>query len=142
MDEQQARELGTLLRTRREELGYSLRKLAELSGIPNNTILHFEQGQIGAPAPDKVARVAAALDLRLADVYATAGWAVPEDLPHMRPYLRTKYNDLTPEDVDAFAKRVTEHGGVVHSGPANREGGRAVYVSDPDHYQIEFFYAP
>jgi catechol 2,3-dioxygenase-like lactoylglutathione lyase family enzyme len=62
--------------------------------------------------------------------------------PVERAKVRIGFRVDAPEDVDAFAKRVTEHGGVVHSGPANREGGRAVYVSDPDHYQIEFFYAP
>jgi len=124
MDEQQARELGRILRSKREDLGYSLRRVAELSGVPNNTILHFEQGRIGAPAPDKVARVAASLGLSLADVYAVAGWAIPGDLPHFRPYLRTKYDGLSPEDIDAierYAARLARKRGVSLTGPAPGE---------------------
>jgi len=124
MDEQQAQALGGILRSRREELGYSLRRVAELSGVPNNSILHIEQGRIGAPAPDKVARVAAALELSLADVYAIAGWAIPDDLPHFRPYLRTKYEGLSAEDIDAierYASRLARKRGVSLTGPAPGE---------------------
>jgi len=124
MDEQQARELGRILRERREALGYSLRNLAERSGVPNNTILHFEQGKIASPAPDKVGRVAAELGMSLADVYSVAGWAIPDDLPTFKPYLRTKYANLPTEDVDAierYATRLAKKHGISLSGPAPGE---------------------
>jgi len=62
--------------------------------------------------------------------------------PVARAKVRIGFRVDSAADVDAIAARVVDHGGDVHSGPANREGGRAVYVSDPDHYQIEFFYQP
>ena len=43
------------------------------------------------------------------------------------------------EEVDRWAARVRGAGGVV-SGPADREGGRAVFFNDPDHFAIEIYY--
>jgi transcriptional regulator with XRE-family HTH domain len=124
VDEQQARDLGRTLRRRREELGLSLRNVADRSGVPNNSILHIEQGSIASPAPDKLARIADALGMSLADVFAVAGWAVPADLPHFRPYLRTKYQGLPDEDIAAierYAARLAKKHGISLSGPAPGE---------------------
>src|SRR4051794_28209122 len=68
----QAKELGQQLRTRREELGLSLRQLEKLTDVDNGTIARIEQGAFAAPAPDKLARITEALDLSLADVFALA----------------------------------------------------------------------
>jgi transcriptional regulator with XRE-family HTH domain len=110
----QAKELGQQLRTRREELGLSLRQLEKLADVDNGTIVRIEQGAFAAPAPDKLARIAEALDLSLADVFALAEYAVPGDLPSFQPYLRTKYRDMPREAVDdlnkAFARIVRKHG--------------------------------
>ena len=100
MDEQQAKNLGSVLKERREALGLSLKKLGDKVGLPDVTILRFEHGEYAAPAPDKLARVAEALGLSLADVYALADYAVPSDLPSFTPYLRTKYRDLPQDEVD------------------------------------------
>ncbi len=107
MDPDQAKALGQYLRSRREALKLSTRGLAALAGVPDSTIVRFEQGAYAAPSPDKLARLAEALGLNLADVYALANYAAPADLPSVGPYLRTKYLDLPPEALDALSRDVS-----------------------------------
>lgn len=124
MDDEQAKNLGKVLRARREMLGLSLRQMGKLAKMPDVTVLRFEQGVFAAPAPDKLARLAAALGLTLADVYALADYAVPNDLPSFTPYLRTKYRDLPNEDIVAierYAANLARKHGVNLSGPAPGE---------------------
>ena len=124
MDEEQAKNLGKILRDRRESLGLSLRQVGKQAELPDVTILRFEQGAFAAPAPDKLARVAEVLGLTLADVYALADYAVPSDLPSFTPYLRTKYRNLPVEDIDkieAYASRLARKHGISLQGPAPGE---------------------
>ncbi len=120
MNEEQAKTLGELLRQKREALGLSTRQLGRLADVDGVTILRFEQGAYAAPRPDKLARVAEALGMTLADVYAMADYAVPTDLPSFTPYLRTKYRDLPSEDIDkihAYAAKLARRHGVDLTGP-------------------------
>jgi len=124
MDEEQARRLGTLLKQKREELGLSTRQLGAKASVDDVTILRFEKGAYAAPAPDKLARLAEALGLSLADVYAMADYAVPADLPNFKPYLRTKYRGLPTaevERIEAYATRLARKHGVKLDGPADGE---------------------
>lgn len=124
MDDEQAKALGQFLRQRREQLGLSTRKLGALAGVDDVTLLRFEQGAYASPSADKLARVARALGLGLADVYALADYAVPEELPNFKPYLRTKYRDLPAEEVEkieAYAQRLAKRHGVRLDGPAPGE---------------------
>ena len=121
MDDEQAKSLGELLKRKREALGLSTRQLGEIAGLDGVTVLRFEQGAFAAPRPDKLARVAEALGISLADVYALADYAVPDDLPSFRPYLRTKYRGLPAVEVDkieAYAARLAKRHGVDLTGPA------------------------
>jgi len=123
MDKRQAITLGQLLRQRRAELGYSLRTVEQRSGVRNNTISRFEQGEFATPAPEKLARIATALELPLEQVYGAAGYAVP-DLPAFKPYLRTKYGELSDDDINAierYATRLARKRGVSLTGPAQGE---------------------
>ena len=114
VEPEQAKTLGRLLRARREELGLSSRQLAEQAAMDDATIVRIEQGAFAAPRPDKLSRIAEALGLSLADVFALADYAVPDDLPSFQPYLRTKYRDMPAEAFDdlnkAFARIVKKHG--------------------------------
>ena len=124
MDDEQAKALGELLRQKREELGLSTRQLGEIAGLDGTTVLRFEEGAFAAPRPDKLARVAEALGLSLADVYAMADYAVPNDLPNFTPYLRTKYRTLPAGDVEkieAYASRLARKHGISLQGPAPGE---------------------
>src|SRR5712692_1930879 len=94
MNPDQAKELGRQLRVRRDELGLSVRDLEKLASVDNGTIVRIEQGAFAAPAPDKLSRIAEALKLSLADVFALAEYSAPSELPSFSPYLRTKYRDL------------------------------------------------
>jgi transcriptional regulator with XRE-family HTH domain len=121
MNPEQARELGRQLRARRDELGLSLRDLERQTGIDNGTIVRIEQGAFAAPAPDKLSRIADALGLNLADVFALADYSAPSELPSFSPYLRTKYRDLpTPavEELERSFQRITKRHGFDPAGPA------------------------
>lgn len=124
MDKKQAKRLGALLRQRREALGFSSRTLGKMTAVDAVTIQRFELGTIAVPSPDKLARIAEALDLTLADVYSHAGYAVPTELPSFTPYLRAKYRGLPAEDVEAierYAQRLAKKHGVSLRGPAPGE---------------------
>jgi transcriptional regulator with XRE-family HTH domain len=94
MNEDQAKSLGQFLRRRRQELGLSKRQLAALARMRDSTIVRIERGEFIAPRPDKLARIATALHLSLADVFARAAYFVPDELPSFGTYLRAKYPEL------------------------------------------------
>jgi transcriptional regulator with XRE-family HTH domain len=108
MDEKQAKALGELLRSRRKELGMSTHELGRLVGTRNSTIMRLEQGAFAAPRPDKLARIAEALGMSLADVYARAGYLVPDELPTFHAYLPLRYRDLPQTAVDELSKLFEE----------------------------------
>jgi len=91
--------LGALLRQKREALGYSKKRLATAAGVPDSTVIRLERGLFAAPRPDKLARFAQLLGLRLADLYAKAGYIVPDELPSFASYLPVRYPDLPQEAV-------------------------------------------
>jgi transcriptional regulator with XRE-family HTH domain len=124
MDEKNRRRLGKLLRDHREALGLSTRQLEAITGITGATIVRIEQGEFAAPAPDKLARLADALGIPLADVYAVAEYSAPKQLPTLKPYLRTKYRELPDEaatQIEAYADRLARKHGVNLAGPAPGE---------------------
>ena len=120
----EAKRLGEMIRRRRHELGLSTHDLGNLIGTRNSTILRVEQGAFAAPRPDKLARIAEALHLGLADVFATAGYVVPSELPSLRSYLLAKYHELPQAAIDElgglFDTLVVKHGLAV---PINVDGG-------------------
>ena len=131
MSQAQATELGALLRQRRQSLGLSTHRLGALVGVRQSTITRLERGEIAAPRPDKLARIAKALGVSLADLYALAGYHVPDDLlPSFPIYLKSKYHRLPPEAitelVQHFDALITRHGlsseeptkGAIHDKPA------------------------
>jgi transcriptional regulator with XRE-family HTH domain len=102
MNQRQSQALGALLRQKRKELGYSTYQLAKAAHVDQSVVVRFEQGKFAAPRPDKLARFAQLLGLSLADVYARAGYVVPDDLPNFREYLLAKYGDLPKSALDAL----------------------------------------
>jgi transcriptional regulator with XRE-family HTH domain len=100
MKPEQARQLGLLLKARREACGLSTHRLAAAAEMDQATVVRFEAGSIVAPRPDKLSRIAEALDISGADVFALAGYLVPSDLPSLRAYLTAKYGGLQIDDID------------------------------------------
>ena len=124
VEPEQAKELGRLLRQRRQELGLSTIQLAKQVGTTDGTIVRIEQGAFAAPAPDKLSRIAEALGLTLADVFALADYSVPSELPSFQPYLRTKYRELPSEAVEQLERsfqRLAKRHGFDPAGPAPGE---------------------
>lgn len=124
MDQEQAKELGRRLRARRDELGLSTRELADRAGMTHSTVVRLEQGNFDAPAPDKLSRIAEALNFSLADVFALADYAIPSELPSFQPYLRTKYRDLPTEAIEQLERsfqRLAKRHGFDPTGPAPGE---------------------
>lgn len=121
MEPEQAEELGRFLRQRREELGLSTRQLAAQTGINDVTIARIERGEFAAPRPDKLSKIAEALGLTVADVFALADYVTPDELPNFTPYLRSKYRGLPADavaDIERYAARLAKRHGVALEGPA------------------------
>jgi|HubBroStandDraft_6_1064221.scaffolds.fasta_scaffold08601_9 transcriptional regulator with XRE-family HTH domain len=97
MNQEQSKSLGALLRQKRQELGYSMTQLARAADVQDSTVLRFERGEFAAPRPDKLARFATELRMNLADLYAKAGYLVPDELPSLGSYLTAKFPDLSDE---------------------------------------------
>lgn len=124
MEPDQAANLGQFLRQRREELGLSTRQLSKQTGVNDVTIARIERGEFSAPRPDKLSKIAEALGVSLADVFAMADYVTPADLPTFTPYLRSKYRDLPDDAVDAierYAAKLAKRHGVALDGPAPGE---------------------
>ncbi len=130
MDKDQAKSFGELIRRRRQELGLSTHDLGKLVGTRNSTIMRIEQGAFAAPRPDKLARIADALQRTLADVYARAGYLVPDELPGFHAYLPARYRELPQEAVDEltrlFDDLVTRHKLNFEPVPASVQGASEV----------------
>jgi transcriptional regulator with XRE-family HTH domain len=118
------RRLGQYLRARREELGLSARAVARAVGVRDSTILRLEAGVYGAPAADKLARIAEQLKLDLADVFALANYVVPTSLSSLPHYLSLRYPTLTPQAIVALENLLIQEGGQSTSHLEPTAGGR------------------
>ena len=137
MEPERAQALGKQLRARREELGLSTRQLSARAGVNDVTIVRIERGEFAAPRPDKLSRLADALGLRLADIFAMADYIAPTELPTLTTYLQVKYPELPDEAVAAIrryaARTARQHGITIDTtpitpadvSPADDEAGRS-----------------
>ena len=73
----------------RKRAGLSQQGLATKIGVPASTIFRLERAEVEAPDPDKLERIAAALEIDPEELFAR--YPAPEKLPDMAPYLRAKY---------------------------------------------------
>lgn len=80
------------------ELGLSLRQLAERTGIDNSRLSRWELGRKIPNSPDRLPGLAAALEVPVSELYSRLGPALADALPHLRPYLHTKYGQEVPHD--------------------------------------------
>lgn len=114
MDKEQAARLGHLIRQRRQALGMSTHELGKRIDTKNSTIVRLEQGAFAAPSPEKLAGIAEALGISLADMYGHAGYVVPDDLPGFHAYLPARYRNLpqvaVQELIDLFEALIARHG--------------------------------
>jgi transcriptional regulator with XRE-family HTH domain len=112
--------LNDVIRIARTKLGLSIPKLAEQIDIDPSSMRRIESGFIKQPTADVLRRIAFALELDASDLLRRAKHLSVKDLPQFTPYMRTKYKDLTPEDVIAiaeFAAQIAKRRGVSLTGP-------------------------
>lgn len=64
--------LGLAIRRRRQEMGFSQERLAEVADVHRNFVGHVERGEQNVSI-DSLVRFAAALKTSLADLFADAG---------------------------------------------------------------------
>ncbi|HZZ77100.1 MAG TPA: helix-turn-helix transcriptional regulator [Gemmataceae bacterium] len=112
------RRFGQVIRTKRLEKGFSLRKFAELVGVSPTYLSQVEQGNCDPPTAERVRRMAEILGENADELTALAG-RVPDDLPaiiqkHPKPiaeFLRAA-SGLTAEqlrELTAQARRLKQH---------------------------------
>jgi len=105
--------LGAAIRHHRQAAGLSQLALANQIGVPASTVLRLERGEFNRPDPEKLARLAEALEIEAEELYALAPYP---DLPEMAPYLRAKYGmseEAVAEAEEFFAdlEQREKHGG-------------------------------
>lgn len=96
--------LGKLIARERARQGLSLETLGNAAGGTRTTIMRLERGEFGRPDPEKLQRIARALDLDVEDLFALAGYVPSDGLPGFGPYLETKYGD----ELSASARKELE----------------------------------
>lgn len=94
-------QLGAFVHAARERKGLSTRKLAEAIGTTHSYIHKLEAGWFQSISPENINRLAAALELDRQDLFALAGYTVPEGLPSFTGYLRSKYGEDMSEEAIA-----------------------------------------
>jgi transcriptional regulator with XRE-family HTH domain len=105
MTQHQAQQLGALIAKARLRKGLSLRDLEELVGIPRSWLGYLEQGGSRNVPPDRLARLAEALDVEPARIDRITKGSVAESLPEVRTYFRAKYG-LSPEQAAQIERYV------------------------------------
>jgi transcriptional regulator with XRE-family HTH domain len=101
-------QLGTYIHERRTALGMSLRDLEAASGVGRGPLSEIEKGDRGAN-PEMLQRIAEALRVDYEDLYAVSGISLPEKLPELDAYLRTRYGDeLTATDRQSLERYFEE----------------------------------
>jgi transcriptional regulator with XRE-family HTH domain len=118
-----SKQLGQLLQRHRHAAGLSLEKLATATGMDKGTIHRIEQGQIEAPNPKNLQKLATALGTEVEDYFALAGYFTPHGLPSLGAYLRAKYDaspELAREIEDYFSYRRQREGGTPTERPTNQ----------------------
>lgn len=71
-------EVNEIIKSKREELGYSLRDLADIVGVNSSTIMRWENGDIANMRRDKIVKLADALRISPAVIM---GWEYHEEEP-------------------------------------------------------------
>ena len=96
--------LGKLIARERARQGLSLETLGNAAGATGSAIMRLERGEFGRPDPEKLQRIARALDLDARDLFALAGYTPADGLPNFGPYLEAKWSD----ELSASARKELE----------------------------------
>jgi transcriptional regulator with XRE-family HTH domain len=109
MSQAQLNELGRVIYRQRSKAELTQRELAERAGVSHATIWHLECGDFKRPDPEKLQRIAHALNLSAGDFFASVGYTHPDHLPSLAPYLRIKFEDdlsaADRKDIERYVER-------------------------------------
>jgi transcriptional regulator with XRE-family HTH domain len=124
MSQAQLNELGRVIHRARDKAKLTQRTLAERAGVSHATIWHLECGDFKRPDPDKLQRIAQALGLEIADLFALVGYVPAESLPSFGTYLRVKWSkELSAKDRKALERDFERHRG--KQAKTTKKGARA-----------------
>jgi len=104
MSQTQLQELGRVIHRERAKAKLTQRELAEKAGVVHGTIWHLECADFKRPDPKKLQRIAHALNLEVADLFALVGYVPSESLPSFGTYLRVKW----PKELSAGDRKALE----------------------------------
>jgi transcriptional regulator with XRE-family HTH domain len=115
--------LGDIIRRQRLLKALSSRELAEQSGVHHTTITMLERAEIDQPRPDKLTKLAEALDLDPTDLLTLAGYQPSGKLPGFGVYLRTTTGlpDQAIEELQGYYEYMQKKYGPSGAGPSSGE---------------------
>lgn len=118
-------QLGTALRRERLRGGMTVRQAATASGMTASTVSRLETGHIDGPRPEHLQALARAYGADIEDLYALAGYLMPERLPELRPYLRAKYGlpEQATDQLDEYFQALRDRWGAQQSTEGTHDGG-------------------
>jgi transcriptional regulator with XRE-family HTH domain len=96
--------LGRRLEAAREEAGYTLRKLAEVTGVPMSSINRLLKDEVAEPSPTYLVELAKVLDLNPSELFALAGLPYPD----LDDVLRNVYG-LPDEIITEIHSLIADH---------------------------------
>lgn len=97
-------DLGTTLKSVRDMLGKSLKAVADPAGISPAYLVKLEKGEVVAPSPHVLHRLAGVLGVEYLELMRLAGYVVPERTgPRMNALSQAlSSNDLTEDEAKAI----------------------------------------
>ncbi|MBK8295494.1 MAG: helix-turn-helix domain-containing protein [Solirubrobacterales bacterium] len=105
MTDQQAKDLGRLITTRRTAAGYSIRDIEHYTRIPVAWLARVESGTYLRPGVDRLFTVAAKLEIDPEEMDQETGGYLSTQLPSTRAYFRAKHG-MKHKQIDRIERLV------------------------------------
>ncbi len=126
MTPEQAKQLADLLNAKQAATGLSGAEVARRAGVDAGTVSRIERGQIPNPTAKTLLSLGEVLGIPESELFAVAPWATPQELPTIRPYLRTKYHmpESAMQEIEAQFDTIARKHGISFDpqhGPTNGE---------------------
>lgn len=120
MTKAQAQQLGKLIARTRERKELTYRHLAGEIGADPSWIVKVERGEFASPAPERLFRLAEVLDIDPERIDRITRGAVSASLPEVRTYFRSKFDDLSDDDIGQIENLLAE----LHKKPGGKRGSK------------------